>query len=477
MDDIVSSYIIEDELPEPRRSTGTAGQGGPERQGRGAPDPDFFARCSILIPCNLPVHAGLWLGQFANLLAREEGPLALIRLNGKTCETEVFGEGIDPPEFTGLQQDALFDLMGWLAATVKRVLVVPSMIDGDEDLLVSGLPFQLMTGTDATAIVGTYQRAKGLYMASQNAHQPSPSMGLVMVGAEPGIGQKAAAKVQNCATRFLEANITLDAIVHRMDSMDARERITLGGDSAFEISEILAAIHRVSATPEDAPTTEATYIEQSVLQVIDPEEYAELESVFDDAGRSEPEDLPEQDWEEALEASCLEASHEELDHVTSVLEASIPNETSADHPRVAPPEYAEVQLQPSDDHGVPTDLLAFLSELRPLPIHDFENLIVPGVAYGVDSRQRLHLVVFGADVTALSVAEDLVSIRLNESMLNAVLAETEIGRLAPFSSGGLQRDVLLPESDASQVGLLHRGRYKVHLLIDSESGMRRVNLD
>ena len=115
-------------------------------------------------------------------------------------------------------------------------------------------------------------------MAAQNAHQTAPTVGLVMVGAEPGIGQKAAAKIQNCATRFLDAEIALDAIVHRMDVMDARERITIGGESAFEVSEIIAAIRRVSTTPEETVTEVATYIEQSVLQVIDPEEYAELET-------------------------------------------------------------------------------------------------------------------------------------------------------------------------------------------------------
>ena len=114
----------------------------------------------------------------------------------------------------------------------------------------------------------------------------------------------------------------------------------------------------------------------------------------------------------------------------------------------------------------PATCSPFLPDLRPIPIHDFENMIVPGVAYGVDAQQRLHLVCLGGDVTKLSVAEHLISSRANRSMLNAALDQKGLGRLAPFSDNGLQRHALLPEADASKAGLLHRGKYNVHLLIE-----------
>ena len=467
MDDIVDSFIIEDELPEPRkrRTPATAGFGGHVESAKvpsGTPDTDVLDGCSILIACNLPVHAGLWLGQYANLLAREDGPLAIIRFSGNTCDIEVFAENIASPEFSENPGDALFEVTTWLSTAVGRVLIVPSPIDRDADLLASGLPLQLVTGTDSTAVVGTYQRAKGLFMACQNAHQPAPAVGLVMVGSEPGVGQKAAAKIQNCASRFLDAEISLDAIVHRMDVMGSRECITIEGEAAFEISDLIAAIRRSASTSEDS-SPKPTYIEGSALQVIDRDEYAELESVFDQAVNAEP---------------VADDAVGDVNGAIDSLDAALEREAT-ERDRVLPPavEYGDDQIHPSDEHGVPTDLLSFMPELRPLPIHDIENLIEPGVAYGVDDRQRLHLVLFGADVTALAVAEKRLESTSSQTMLNAVLETTEIGRLEPFAGGGLQRDILLPESEASVAGLLHRGRYNVHLLVESESGTRRLNLD
>jgi hypothetical protein len=487
MDDIVSSYIIEDELPDPKKrrpsvSTSAGENDGGVGAGSGLGHVDFFDRCSILLACNLPVHAGLWLGQYANLLAREEGPLALIRLSGETCETEIFGENLTLPECSDTESNAFLEIAQWLSTTVKRVLIVPSTIDRDDDLLASGLPLQLVTGTDSAAVVGTYQRAKGLFMAAQNAHQTAPTVGLVMVGAEPGIGQKAAAKIQNCATRFLDAEIALDAIVHRMDVMDARERITIGGDSAFEVSEIIAAIRRVSSTPEETVTEVATYIEQSVLQVIDPEEYAELESVFDQSAVSDQASSPadsEGELPVEIDPDDTAATADITDLETNLThEAPLPTASSASDAHVPAADYRDSQLRPTDALGVPMDLLEYLPDLRPLPIHELEGLIEPGVAYGVDAQQRLHLVVLGSDATALAVAEKLLDTRHNESVLNAVLEKTEIGRLAPFRSGGLQRDILLPETEASDSARLHRGRFKIHLLIGSLSaGPRVVPLD
>ncbi|MBB47557.1 MAG: hypothetical protein CMJ33_03225 [Phycisphaerae bacterium] len=471
MDDIVDSFIIEDELPEPRRrgsaqSSSSGGHGDSNTTSTGLPEADFFDRCSILIACNLPVHAGLWLGQYANLLAREEGPLAIIRLSGNTCDAEIFGDGVTLPTLPDAETgDALFDMTTWLSSSVRRVLIVPDPIDRDADLLASGLPIQLVSGTDSTAVVGTYQRAKGLCMARQNAHQPAPAMGLVMVGAEPAVGQKGAARIQNCASRFLDAELTLDAVVHRMDVMGTRQSLPIKRDSAYRIADLIASIRRCDTTTEETTSEVPTYIEGDVLQVIDREEYAELESVFDQV-----EDLSEitNESEPAIDEPAIEPMSDTLDPA-AVAAGEVTNDM----------DHLDESLHPRDEFGVPTDLLSFLPDLRPIAIHHFENMIVPGVAFGVDSRQRLHLVAFGADVTSLTVAEHLISMKQNRSALSASLEKEGIGRLAPFSGDGLQRDVLLPEADASMAGLLHRGRYNLHLILSDESGsdMRCLKLD
>ena len=476
MDDIVDSFIIEDELPEPRRrrpatassSGGSVGSGGSGDDGGSQvvsgdmSNSDFLDCCSILIPCNLPVHAGLWLVQYANLLASEEGPLAIVRLSGNNLEAQVFGDGITLPTLSETDSDSLLEVMTWLVSTVKRVLIVPSPIDRDVDLLASGLPLQLVTGTDSAAVVGTYQRAKGLCMASQSRHHPTPTIGLVMVGAKPAIGQKASANIVKCAGRFLESEITLDAIVHRMDVLGPQESISIKRDSAYQVADLVAAIRRSASMPEEPTVETPTYLEDDVLQVIDSEEYAELESVFDRA--DEEVDARREDL--IVEDPIVEHANDTHEPASPVAEAVVEDEYTLDE-----------QLRPRDEFGVPSDLLAFLPDLRPIPIHDFENMIVSGVAYGVDTQQRLHLVCLGGNVTDLTVAEHLISLRANLSTLNAALEQEGLGRLAPFSDNGLQRDVLLPEAEASKAGLLHRAKYNVHLLIDPESGMRRVKLD
>ena len=241
MDDIVDSFIIEDELPEPRRrrpatASGSGDDGGSKVVSAGLPDPDFLSCCSILIPCNLPVHAGLWLGQYANLLAREEGPLAIVRLSGNTCETEVFGDGITLPTLADTDSDSLFELMSWL--------VVHGQACADRSV------------TDRSRCRSARKRSAAAtgdrYRFNRRGGDLSTSQGSVHGGSEPAsavadhwighgrcpaaIGQKASAKIVNCASRFLEAEITLDAIVHRMDVLGPRHSISINRDSAYGIA-------------------------------------------------------------------------------------------------------------------------------------------------------------------------------------------------------------------------------------------------
>ena len=470
MDDIVDSFIIEDELPEPRRrrpatgsgSGGSGDDGGSKVVSGDMSNSDFLDCCSILIPCNLPVHAGLWLVQYANLLASEAGPLAIIRLSGNNLETQVFGDGITLPTLTETDSDSLFEVVTWLVSSVKRVLIVPSPIDRDVDLLASGLPLQLVTGTDSAAVVGTYQRAKGLCMAAQSMHQPGPTIGLVMVGAKPAIGQKASATVVKCAGRFLESEITLDAIVHRMDVLGPLQSISIKRDSAYQVADLVASIRRTATMPEEPTVETPTYLEEDVLQVIDSEEYAELESVFDQA-----------DDEVDARREDLIVEGPIVEHANDTHE---PPRPVVDHvPKTV--EELDDSMQPRDKHGNPIDLLSFLPELRPVPIHDIPNMTEPGVAYGMDSQQRLHLVSFGGTLNGLACAER--RIRESESQLRISLEAMGMGTLAPFS-GPMQCDVLLSESDASMVATFHRGRFSVHLVLDddgSESGKRCVKLD
>ena len=137
-------------------------------------------------------------------------------------------------------------------------------------------------------------------------------------------------------------------------------------------------------------------------------------------------------------------------------------------------------MQPRDKHGNPIDLLSFLPELRPVPIHDIPNMTEPGVAYGIDSQQRLHLVIFGCQIRELKgLAFAERRIRASESQLRISLEAMGMGTLAPFS-GLMQCDVLLPESNASMVADFHRGEFSVHLVLDddgSELGKRCVKLD
>ena len=475
MDDIVDSFIIEDELPEPRRrrpatasSSGGSGDDGGSKVGSGdMSNSDFLDCCSILIPCNLPVHAGLWLVQYANLLSLEEGPLAIVRLSGNNLEIQVFGDGITLPTLSETDSDSLLEVMAWLVSTVKRVLIVPSPIDRDVDLLASGLPLQLVTGTDPAAVVGTYQRAKGLCMASQSLHHPTPTIGLVMVGAKPAIGQKASATIVKCAGRFLESEITLDAIVHRMDVLGPQHSVSIKRDSAYQVADLVAAIRRSASMPEEPTVETPTYLEDDVLQVIDSEEYAELESVFDQADEkvdAEREDLIVED--PILVNPIVEHAND----------THVPPSPVVDHVPEAVEELDD-SMQPRDKHGNPIDLLSFLPELRPVPIHDIPNMTEPGVAYGIDSQQRLHLVSFGSEIKGLAFAER--RIRASESQLRISLEAMGMGTLAPFS-GLMQCDVLLPESNASMVADFHRGQFSVHLVLDddgSELGRRCVKLD
>ena len=175
-----------------------------------------------------------------------------------------------------------------------------------------------------------------------------------------------------------------------MDVMETRQSLPIKRDSVYQIADVIAAIRRCVIVTEETTTEAPTYIEGDVLQVIDREEYAELESVFD-----QMEDVPETTNESV--SGTVESGVDEppSDTLEPMGEAHGSPMDEVDH--------LDESLHPRDAFGVPTDLLSFLPDLRPIGIHHFENMIVPGVAFGVDSRQRLHLVAFGADVTSLTV--------------------------------------------------------------------------
>ncbi len=246
----------------------------------GAARPNVALAEAVLLG-NLPGMAGPWLTQYGQLLAQQDGAVAILHVDTDRIDLEVIeptqhdADGargafsgpslrVPPGGFAGRDLIAVLDqLCGARGMAVRTILLhldptpeaLPRLLDLDY--------WTLLSGADDAAVVAGYRLLKRLL--ESDGRVARAHVGLMVVGSDKEAGQHAAAKLRSAAANFLHTPIEL--IGYQQKMIPARCR-TLGTFAGLEglwprLTEWLSRLEAPRVDPAVAAEPVASSIERS----------------------------------------------------------------------------------------------------------------------------------------------------------------------------------------------------------------------
>lgn len=187
--------------------------------------PKHAVAVEAVILGNLPGLSGPWLTQYAQLLAQQEGPVAILHVDDDLIDLELVeptnqdtigrggSRGVSlrmPPG--GGRVGPVNVLEALLSSTDSAPGTVLVHLDpqNDEHGLARALMIEdwtLMCGADDLAVVGGYRMLKTL--VEKNKAVSQKRVGLMIMGSDPKVSQDAASKFQSAAQSFLNTPVQL----------------------------------------------------------------------------------------------------------------------------------------------------------------------------------------------------------------------------------------------------------------------------
>ncbi len=229
---------------------------------RGAPRAAAVRVPTILVVGNVPTLAGIWIAHYVDQRARNEGPVALVRLDGAASRGELFRA-----QGRALPSDATAWMDRVSAVTRTWVLCVDSHASAPS-VVASGCPVVLLSGVDEAALAAARRTLEGIDEAARASGMAHSTVGLALVGAAPEIAREAAEKLVSWSReRGSSIKVALVMNTQRVDRVESTAPIPLpafsGLDaaSAAELIELAVgssvsrfdAHHASAAAPATAP--------------------------------------------------------------------------------------------------------------------------------------------------------------------------------------------------------------------------------
>jgi hypothetical protein len=445
-----------------------------------APDPREGPAVRVAMVGHLPVSAGLWITQFADRLAREEGPVGVVRFIAGQVQVEVLRAGLGSSIAEALDLEQALEAATRLAG---RWVVVPEASTPPAEVLRSGASsLLLMTGADEAAVVGAYRLIKAIAEDAMVESLPLPRLQVAVLGAGEAKVAEAMAKLNRTASAFLGMELPLALAMQRMEPVQSSYRLTLPAPRALSFQDIPRLLEdllrqrppQAAATPEPAepPPIEAFP--------------AAIRSAWPFAQEPQAADSPPQPGSPASPIPPLPPLRGDLDSIRGLVAGRAAPWSSFDSavPAAAVPPAAATpsplpagQLPPrpcdlfaavasaSEGEGVirrdatfPRPLTVRFPHLRPLPVQCPYHT---GVELAVDAARGLHLL---APLSSLEEVQAVAGwVRDHASLLR--LACPGVDRLEDHE---LAIDLVTDRPDAAAA--LATSRLRVHLLLRVEVG-------
>ncbi len=420
---------------------------------------------------HLPVMGGLWLTQYADQVARREGPTALVRLE----RGQVSFELLRSPNHRGVLERAISvdEALADLSAAASRWIICPQ----SESSLEGPLPadaLTLLTGGDDAATVAAYRIMKNLAERWHIAGWPVPPIGLVVLGSPPDRVEEVAEKLDRTTKAFLDVDLAVVGQHQRMDAIESAGRRTFQGIE-LSVGDVCRRVRAHEGRAERESERSAT--EQWNHGAWSPSRPATAKLAPKAIGREvapsplafiEPAPMPMPASGEAVEsvaAECDIAPH------APAPQAPAPHAAQAS-PREHVHAAAPTNLAAGDAHApaerAPTARpMAIAHELRDLAALPVRCPHHADVELAVDRAGLLHLVVLDQHLASLRPVESWA--RAHMDLLRAACPDVAAHEHAPIA------DVVT--FDAPSIVPLHGTGLRLHLLVETPSGTLHVCLN
>ncbi len=210
---------------------------------RGAPV-QTAAPVELLVVGHLPVRADLWLTPYADALARDEGPAAIVRLDAGQPTLQLVRSAETPHQPAGAPV-LLGEAAARLAGTVARWIVrVPTSATAQELLEAEADRITVLTSVDELARVRAFERLKTLAEAARRVGAAPPALGFAVIGASLREAEEVAGRIrQVAAAAGLGIDPALVACVERIDSaVRAGDRMAIAPDGLETLRSVVEGL-------------------------------------------------------------------------------------------------------------------------------------------------------------------------------------------------------------------------------------------
>jgi hypothetical protein len=195
----------------------------PERTAEhGTPPPQ--RQVEVLVVGHLPVRGSLWIGPYADAIARERGPTALLRLNEDEPSIELFRAASPRTEVAdGDVLNAIDRLTQRIATWIIRP-PSPQSAPAETGGTATANAWQaadrvtILTGADEAATVSLYQMLKECAESTRSAGRSMPCVQLGVVGCERERAMELVQRINRTASAFLNVQVALAACLPYMDA-------------------------------------------------------------------------------------------------------------------------------------------------------------------------------------------------------------------------------------------------------------------
>ena len=165
---------------------------------------------------HLPVRAGVWLTPYADAIAREQGPTALLRLDSDVASLLLLRPSDEdapaPPENTTLPE-----AIEQLARAADTWIIRPPPNAPLQQLVEAGADrLTILSSADEAAVVAAYQLIKDLVEAAEHAGCELPAMGLAVLGADRHIAERMRQRLNRTTNTFLGLELPMTACICQM---------------------------------------------------------------------------------------------------------------------------------------------------------------------------------------------------------------------------------------------------------------------
>ena len=215
------------------------------------PDGDRAQRATVelLIVGHLPVRGSLWLVPYADAVAREAGPTALIRLDDEQPSLEILRgpPGAPPPSAAGTLREAIAEV----AAVPASWMVRPAGGTTSGEIVAAGAErITILTSADQAAVVRAYEWVLNLVEAAERSHRPAPQIGLAVLGADTEVARGVMGRINQTARANLDIELPLVVCVPRMDAeVKSSGSLRFSAQTTCDLAEVVNWINTPGPTP------------------------------------------------------------------------------------------------------------------------------------------------------------------------------------------------------------------------------------